>query len=130
MGNGWWDELGAPDKFKVVPDGLLELGEREKIKFLGLQLLRRVGPTDAANVSQGEPKQYRKAPRGVPGYGRTWLGLPQVLLHESVRIFVLKGHHAAPGVLDQDDFVCAQQLLRDDDAAKAVDGRTPSLSYV
>ncbi|KAB8349427.1 hypothetical protein FH972_023454 [Carpinus fangiana] len=46
--------------------------------------------------------------------------LAQVLLDNALGIGVLEGQHAAAGVLDEDDLLRAEQLLRDDERAQGV----------
>ena len=46
--------------------------------------------------------------------------VPEILLNNAIRIFVLERQHAATSVFDQHDLLGAKKLLGDDDAAESV----------
>lgn len=61
------------------------------------------------------------------GERETEIGIPKVLLNNTIRILILECEHATAGVLDQHNLSGTEELLADDDGAEGVDGRCAGL---
>jgi hypothetical protein len=123
---------------------LLELGEREKVKLLGFELLRRLGSTDvivskgagswlrggaAANLAkmEGEGGEQAMTLHRVSAASCQCDHAPQLLLDKLVGILVPECDHAATRVLDEHNLMSPKQLLGNNDTAQAVNSRSSSL---
>lgn len=99
-------KLARLQKSHIVLNRFLQLGERQKVKVLGFEFSRGFLTVLHVSLSHNHLKSAN---------------LPKILLNNPISILILERQHPTASVLDKDDLVRAEELLRDDDGAEGVD---------